>query len=135
MIGASDDWVLIVSMVQLLIASGQYVVSELFAEFGGIPPAFLPLGNQRLYVHQVRHLQQLYPRICLTLPSDFDVDPADAAVLAQLEVGVYDTPSFLTLGAAMHDALEAALKEVVADGTYDKLVAKWKLPPTVSPFK
>ena len=36
---------------------------------------------------------------------------------------------------AMHDALEAALKEVVADGTYDKLVAKWKLPPTVSPFK
>ena len=33
----------------LLIASGQYVVSELYAEFGGIPPAFLPLGNQRLY--------------------------------------------------------------------------------------
>jgi polar amino acid transport system substrate-binding protein len=36
---------------------------------------------------------------------------------------------------AMHDAVEAALKEIVADGTYDQLVAKWKLPATVNPFK
>ena len=90
----------------LLIASGQYVVSELYAEFGGIPPAFLPLGNQRLYVHQVRELQHLYPRICLTLPSDFEPDAADAYALGELEVGVCKTPSTLSLGAAMHEALQ-----------------------------
>jgi len=35
---------------------------------------------------------------------------------------------------ATHDAVEAALKEIVADGTYKAIIAKWKLPPTVSLF-
>jgi polar amino acid transport system substrate-binding protein len=34
--------------------------------------------------------------------------------------------------AAMKAALEAALKEIVADGTYAKLIAKWKFPASVS---
>jgi len=34
--------------------------------------------------------------------------------------------------AAMKAALEAALKEVVADGTYARLIAKWKFPASVS---
>jgi polar amino acid transport system substrate-binding protein len=34
--------------------------------------------------------------------------------------------------AAMKAALEAALKEIVADGTYTKLIAKWKFPASVS---
>jgi polar amino acid transport system substrate-binding protein len=35
---------------------------------------------------------------------------------------------------AMQEALKAALKEIVADGTYTALIAKWKLPATVSIF-
>jgi polar amino acid transport system substrate-binding protein len=35
---------------------------------------------------------------------------------------------------AMHEAVEAALKEIVADGTYKSIIAKWKLPATVSLF-
>lgn len=35
---------------------------------------------------------------------------------------------------AMQEALKAALKEIVDDGTYTTLIAKWKLPPTVSIF-
>jgi polar amino acid transport system substrate-binding protein len=35
---------------------------------------------------------------------------------------------------AMSGALTAALKEIVADGTYKSLIAKWKLPPTASLF-
>lgn len=34
----------------------------------------------------------------------------------------------------MKAALEAALEEIVADGTYDELVAKWNLPASVSIF-
>ncbi len=37
--------------------------------------------------------------------------------------------------AEMKAALEAALAEIVADGTYDALVAKWNLPASVSLFK
>ena len=36
---------------------------------------------------------------------------------------------------AFADALRTALTQGVADGTYDKLIAKWKLPETVSIFK
>jgi polar amino acid transport system substrate-binding protein len=35
---------------------------------------------------------------------------------------------------AMADAVADALKEIVADGTYKALIAKWKLPATVSLF-
>lgn len=37
----------------LLIMSGSYVQQELGAEFGSIPPSFLPLANKRLFKHQV----------------------------------------------------------------------------------
>ncbi|SEQ27988.1 amino acid ABC transporter substrate-binding protein, PAAT family [Faunimonas pinastri] len=36
---------------------------------------------------------------------------------------------------ALQDSLKAAIKEVVADGTYDKLLAKWNLPASGSIFK
>ncbi len=76
----------------------------------------------------------------------FTSTPGAAVMLdemaGQIEVAGKEFDSTTSIGMAvrkgdkaMHDALEAALKEVVADGTYDKLVAKWKLPPTVSPFK
>jgi polar amino acid transport system substrate-binding protein len=35
---------------------------------------------------------------------------------------------------AMHAAITAALKEIVADGSYKKIIEKWKLPATVSLF-
>ena len=44
----------------LSITSGEYVESELFAEFGRIPPAFLPVGNKRLYTHQISQLAPHY---------------------------------------------------------------------------
>ncbi len=36
--------------------------------------------------------------------------------------------------AAMKAALEAALKEIVADGSYKKLIEDWKFPASVSLF-
>ena len=35
---------------------------------------------------------------------------------------------------AMKAAVEAALKEIVADGTYKTMIATWKLPASVSLF-
>ena len=35
---------------------------------------------------------------------------------------------------AMSDALQGALKEIVADGTYKQIIEKWKFPASVSLF-
>lgn len=89
----------------LLIISGQYVESELRAEFGRIPPTFLPLGNQRLYAHQIRELARRYDRVTLSLPSDFDIDEADRSALDRLKVAVIRTAVGASLGAAVQEAL------------------------------
>jgi hypothetical protein len=101
----------------LLILSGQYVESELAAEFGRIPPAFLPLGNQRLYEHQVTALGRHHSEVAMTLPGDFPLDTADAEALEALRVRVLRTPNGASLGAA---ALEA-LTKLPAEGEIDIL--------------
>ncbi len=101
----------------LLIISGEYVESELRAEFGKIPPAFLPLGNQRLYTHQIEQLAKHHGRVALTLPSDFQPDESDSVALAALEVTVFRTGVGKALGAAVQEALE----HVGVDGPIDIL--------------
>ncbi|MDB5868709.1 MAG: hypothetical protein JWP96_1041 [Polaromonas sp.] len=101
----------------LLIISGQYVESELAAEFGKIPPAFLPLGNQRLYMRQVGQLSRHYRAMALTLPSDFEVDDPDTEALAALGVAVHRTAVGSSLGAAVREALG----KVDIDGRIDIL--------------
>ena len=76
----------------------------------------------------------------------FDSTPGTVKLLAELS-GVFETvgPEFESstqIGmavrkgdAAMKSALEAALKEIVADGTYGKLIAKWKFPASVGLLK
>lgn len=101
----------------LLIISGQYVESELYAEFGKIPPAFLPLGNERLYTHQLGQIASAYERVSMTLPSDFQIDRSDAIALEALGVTVHRTLVGSSLGSAVRQALES----VAADGRIDIL--------------
>jgi hypothetical protein len=89
----------------LLITSGAYVESELASEFGRIPPAFLPVGNRRLYTYQVSQFGGLHERICLTVPDDFRLDEADTLWLRAHQVDVLRTTPGATLGAAVHEFL------------------------------
>lgn len=89
----------------LLITSGAYVESELAAEFGRIPPAFLPVGNRRLYTYQIGQFERLHERICLTVPDDFRLDEADALWLREHRVDVVRTAPGIPLGAAVHACL------------------------------
>lgn len=82
----------------LLIASGAYVEPELEAEFGRLPPAFLPIGNRRLFVHQAALVRPAADRILLSLPEDFTPDPVDAALLAALGIETVSIPAGLSLG-------------------------------------
>lgn len=91
----------------LLITSGEYVETELFAEFGRIPPAFLPVGNKRLYTYQISQLAPHYSDIWLTLPVDFELDEADRRTLARQDVHIFRTPSGIPLGRAIADFIDA----------------------------
>ncbi|EAS4986586.1 capsular biosynthesis protein, partial [Salmonella enterica] len=54
----------------IIILSAQYVDQDLRAEFGEIPPTFLPVGNKRLYSYQIKNIRNENPdeKICMTLP-------------------------------------------------------------------
>ncbi|HGW8476690.1 capsular biosynthesis protein [Escherichia coli] len=84
----------------LLIMSGSYVQQELGAEFGSIPPSFLPLANKRLFKHQVS-LGHDGHAIYLVLPEDFVFDKHDYEWLLRNKVTMIPVDSNLTLGQAI----------------------------------
>lgn len=92
----------------LLITSAAYAASELTAEFGHLPPAFLPVGNRRLFVHQAEALRGFGEPLFLALPEGFAIDPMDGALLDRLGVAVLRVPVGLTLGRSVAHALRAA---------------------------
>jgi len=80
-----------------LIMSGSYIQSELNAEFGHIPPSFLPLGNKRLFQHQVK-LALDGCKIYLSVPEDYHINQVDRDWLSNNNVSLLQTPSSLNLG-------------------------------------
>jgi len=89
---------------QCLIMSGSYIGSEMVAEFGMLPPAFLPVGNTRLYEYQVARLRGFGP-IHLTVPDRFTNPADDTRRLAELQVEILPVPDDLRLGEAVVYAL------------------------------
>jgi hypothetical protein len=92
----------------LLITSGAYVESELASEFGRIPPAFLPVGNRRLYTYQISQFGRLHEQVFLTLPGDFLLDEADTLYLRDKGVTLFRTTPGAPLGAAVQEFLDGA---------------------------
>ena len=89
----------------LLVNSGAYAMQELGAEFGELPPAFLPVGLSRLYELQAEQLAPLPGDLALTLPDSFVLPDWDAARLRALGFTVVRTPDGLSLGSAILYAL------------------------------
>ncbi len=87
-----------------LITSGAYVSAELAAEFGRLPPTFLPVGTRRLYEYQLDWIGA-GQAVFLTLPEGFDLPPIDAERLQALGVHVLLVPEELRLGESVVFAL------------------------------
>ena len=87
-----------------LITSGAFVGQELAAEFGQLPPAFLPVGTRRLYEYQ---LDQIGPDglIYLTLPEGFAIPADDLRRLETRQVSILYVPEGLSLGESVVFAL------------------------------
>ena len=89
-----------------LITSAAYVGQELSAEFGEIPPAFLPVGVARLYEAQIARLGPGRP-IFLTIPETFTPQPHDQRRLVELGVVLLPVPAGLRLGESVVYAMNS----------------------------
>ncbi len=88
-----------------LITSAAYINSEMSAEFGLLPPAFLPVGNARLFKYQAALLHRFVDRVVLSLVDSFVIPDYDAALLTKLSVEVVRIPDGLGLGESIMLAL------------------------------
>lgn len=87
-----------------LIMSGAYIGQELQSEFGRIPPSFLPLGNRRLFQHQVK-LAPANTKIYLSVPESYLISQTDLKSLSENQVEILALPDSLTLGESLIAAL------------------------------
>ncbi|WP_400765437.1 hypothetical protein [Methylosinus sporium] len=90
-----------------MILSGAYVTSDIAAEFGRLPPAFLPIGSEPLYVRQVAFARERTSIILLTIPADFQMTRSDETRLEDLRVRIVRSPVSLSLATATQFILEA----------------------------
>lgn len=92
-----------------LITSASYVSPELQAEFGKLPPSFLPLGAKRLFEYQAKLLQNSNESIYLSLPKSFEVSNYDIEKIKNLNIKILFVPDNLTLGKSISYVLNLLL--------------------------
>lgn len=94
----------------ILISSAAYVNSEFQIEFGRLPPAFLPVGNRRIFERQVETLRKTFPeeRIYLSLPASYLLSSKDEIVLAKLGVTILRGEETLSLAESVKFAISEA---------------------------
>lgn len=89
-----------------LITSGEYVNQGLHAEFGKIPPVFLPLQNKRLFIHLLDKIPS-DSLVYISLPESFVLNEKDEIELSQRKVIIIRIPSRLSLGQSITHALNS----------------------------
>lgn len=87
-----------------LIASASYCSSELQSEFGKLPPAFLPLGNKRLFQHQISLIPK-NKKIYLSLPEGVEINSYDQKWLQENNTQILFLPESLSLGESVVAAI------------------------------
>lgn len=87
-----------------LVMSAAYVAVELQAEFGTIPPSFLPLGNRRLFYHQNKIIPSGVKKY-ISLPESYVLNEMDKEWLQLNGFNLLYTPEGLTIGASLIAAL------------------------------
>lgn len=98
----------------ILIASAAYVNAEFQIEFGKLPPALLPVGNRRLFEHQVETLRREFPeqKIYLSLPESYYLCAKDTIFLERESVRIIRSSESLDLAASIEHAIA---NSIVAD--------------------
>lgn len=97
----------------ILIASAAYVNSEFQIEFGKIPPSFLPVGNKRLFEHQIESLKHRFPgeKIFLSYPRGYQVAEKDKIFLLNANVTAVEIDANISLGNSLAYFLDRHCEE------------------------
>lgn len=84
----------------ILITSAAYVNSEFQIEFGKIPPSFLPVGNKRLFEHQINLIKRRFPeqKIFISCPTDYKITEKDRVYLSNENISIVQIDPTLSLG-------------------------------------
>ncbi len=92
----------------IIITSGDYITPELQAELGRLPPSMLPIGNRRLFEHQVRVLRRQFgdEAIYLSLPETFKRSRQDVSTLSRAGIEVVEVAEGLSLSASLGSVLK-----------------------------
>lgn len=92
----------------ILITSAAYVDPEFRIEFGLLPPSFLPVGNKRLFEHQINVLSERFlgEQIYISLPSSYVVSPKDLIYLTLHEIEIIQIDEGLPLSASIAIAIK-----------------------------
>lgn len=93
----------------ILLTSAAYIQEEMQVEFGKLPPAFLPLGGQKLFQHQITLLKKLQKddeKIFISLPQDFLVPDVDKNFFQTHRVEVLTVPSKISLAESVYRCVE-----------------------------
>jgi hypothetical protein len=82
----------------IIIGSGAYVGREFQIEVGKLPPALLPLGNRRLFQHQIDILKSTFREdIFISLPESFVLSEKDKIAFKNDKVEIVFVPDGLSL--------------------------------------
>lgn len=90
-----------------LILSGSYVGPDLVAEFGLLPPAFLPLGGARLLNAQMSIATSYTSTVYLSLPENFVLRDHDARYIEDNSIALIRVSPESTLTEGLLNALDA----------------------------
>ena len=90
---------------KFIILSGAYCGEEIVAEFGQLPPSFLPIGSKRLFEYQFAQFTE-YGTVVLSLPLDFVVSENDKNKIENHNVRIVRVPSSLSLAQSLQLVLE-----------------------------
>ncbi|AYC99593.1 hypothetical protein [Neorhizobium sp. NCHU2750] len=94
-------------MTIALIASSAYVSQGLEAEFGRLPPSFLPLGSQRLFIRQIEDMSALASHVYLSLPDDFEIPPIDVERIERLGATIIRSDPMFSIGESIANCINA----------------------------
>ena len=89
-----------------IITSGAYAGPDFVSTFGLLPPAFLPVGNQRLYELQAELIEKNDSRKIISVPDDFMIEDHERARLMALGFDIIPVSTGISLGASIAQVLE-----------------------------
>ena len=93
----------------IIITSAGYVLNELEAEVGKLPPSFLPVANKRLFEYQSAWLKSMWPeeQIYISVPFNFEISKQDIEKISNHGLSLVLVPDGLTLSESLIYALNS----------------------------